>query len=231
MHFSRTAAGIGRAPRCDRRDARRARFREARSCVAQPRAAEARDAVDRDHDREGDDQHDDAEHRDGAEVAALVQVEDQHRDHFRLRGEQDDGGRQFADHADEDEAPGRDHAGAQQRRRDVAERLQPRRAEDAACLLELGIDRAERRLQLLIGGGQRDRDEGDQQDPQRAVEHERRARIAQEQSDAEHDAGDRDRRGRQERERALAGDRLARRDVGDHHRDDRAERGRQRSRG
>ena len=106
------------------------------------------------------------------------------------------------------------------------ERLQPRRAEDAACLLEVGIDGAERRLQLLIGGRQRDRDEGDQQDPERAVEHEGRARVAQEQADAEHDAGHRDRRGREEAERAMPGDRLARREIGDHQRDDRADRGR-----
>ena len=142
----------------------------------------------------------------------LVEVEDQHRDHLGFRGEQDDGGGQLADHADEDEAPGGDHAGAQQRRRDVAERLQARRAEDAACLLEIDVHGAERRLKLLVGGGQRDGDEGDEQDPQRAVEHEGRARVAEEQADAEHDAGHRDRRGREERERAPAGDRLARRD-------------------
>ena len=35
-------------------------------------------------------------------------------DDLGLRGEQDDGGGKLADHADEDEAPGRDHAGAQQ---------------------------------------------------------------------------------------------------------------------
>ena len=168
-------------------------------------AAEAGNAVDQDDDREGDDQHDQAEHRDRAEVAALVQVEDQHRDHLGVRGEQHDRRRQFADHADEDEAPGRDHAGAQQRRGDLAQRLQARGAEDAAGLLELGMDGAERRLQLLVGRRQLDRQEGDQQDPQRAVEHERRARVAEEQADAEHDAGDRDRRGGEEAEHAMAG--------------------------
>ena len=101
------------------------------------------------------------------------------------------------------------------------ERAQPRGAEDAARVLELGMHGAERRLELLIGGRQRDGDEGDQQDPQRAVEHERRPRVAQEQPDAEHDAGDRDRRGGEEPERAVAGDRLARRHVADHHRDGR----------
>ena len=231
MHFSRTAAG-----NLERADARGEMLGDGdfgkRAHVLRSRAPpKPGNAVDRDHHREGDHQHDDAEHRDGAEVAGLVEIEDQHRDHLGFRGEQDDGGGQFADHADEDEAPGGDHAGAQQRRRDVAERLQPRRAEDAACLLEIGIHGAERRLQLLIGGRQRDGDEGDQQDPQRAVEHEGRARVAQEQPDAEHDARHRDRRGRQECERAPAGDRLARRDVGDHDGDHRADGRGQRTRG
>ena len=160
---------------------------------------------------------------------ALVEVEDQHRDHLGLRREQHDGGGQFADDADEDEAPGRDHAGAQQRRGDVAQRPQARRAEDAAGILELGMHGAERRLQLLIGGRQRDGDEGDQQDPQRAVEHERRPRVAQEQADAEHDAGDRDRRGGEKAERAMAPDGAPRRQIGDHQRQDRAD-GRRRRR-
>ena len=148
----------------------------------------------------------------------LVEIEDQHRDHLGLRGEQHDGGGQFAHHADEDEAPGRDHAGAQQRRGDVAQRAQARCAEDPAGVLEVGVHGAERRLQLLIGGRQRDGDEGDEQDPQRAVQHERRPRVAQEQADAEHDARDRDRRGRQKAERAVAVDRAARGQIADHQR-------------
>ena len=103
------------------------------------------------------------------------------------------------------------------------QRLQPRRAEDAAGVLELGMDGRERRLQLLIGRRQVDGDERDQQDPQRAVEHEGRPRIAQEQADAEHDAGNRDRRGGEEAEHAMPGDRLARRDIGDHQRQDGAD--------
>ena len=90
-----------------------------------------------------------------------------------------------------------------------AQRAQPRRAEDAAGVLQLRMDGAERRLHLLIGGRQLERHEGDQQNPQRAVEHERRPRVAQEQADAEHDAGNRDRRGGEEAQRAVAGHRLA----------------------
>ena len=84
------------------------------------------------------------------------------------------------------------------------QRLQPRGAENAAGVLQLGMDGAERRLQLLIGRRQRDGDEGDQQDPQRAVQHERRPRVAQEQADAEHDAGNGDRRGGEKAEHAPA---------------------------
>ena len=90
------------------------------------------------------------------------------------------------------------------RRGDAPERVQPRRAEDAACVLEVRVHRTEGRLQLLVGRRQRDGDERDEQDPQRAVEHQRRPRVAEEQPDAEHDAGDGDRRGGEEAERAVA---------------------------
>src|SRR5262245_50329193 len=53
-------------------------------------------AIDRDHDRESDDQHGEAEHRYGAEIARFLEVEDQHRDHLGLGGEQDDGGGELA---------------------------------------------------------------------------------------------------------------------------------------
>ena len=95
--------------------------------------------------------------------------------------------------------------------------VQPRRAEDAAGVLQLRMDGAERRLHLLVGRRQAQRQERQQQNPQRAVEHERRPRVAQEQADAEHDAGDRDRRGGEEAQRAMAGHRLARGEIGDHH--------------
>ena len=82
--------------------------------------------------------------------------------------------------------------------------LQPRRAEDAAGVFQFGMDGRERRLQLLIGRRQIDGEERQQQDPQRAVEHEGRPRVAQEQPDAEHDAGHGDRRGREKAEHAVA---------------------------
>ena len=52
-----------------------------RLTIPQPRAgigAEHRDPVDGQHHREGDHQHRDAEHRDRGEIAAFVEVVDQH---------------------------------------------------------------------------------------------------------------------------------------------------------
>src|ERR687887_136446 len=97
-HLSCTAAGRPAASSVAMRPAscsamatsgRLVAMRPASLCVAQARAgaAEAWNAVHQDHHREGDHQHDDAEHRDGAEVAALVEVEDEHGDHLGLRGE------------------------------------------------------------------------------------------------------------------------------------------------
>jgi hypothetical protein len=79
-----------------------------------------------------------------------------------------------------DEAPGRDHAGAQQGCNDPAQRLQSRRAENPAGVFQFGMDGGECRLQLLIGRRQIDGEKRDQQYPQGAIEHERRPGIAQE---------------------------------------------------
>ena len=114
-------------------------------------------------------------------------------------------------------------AGAQQRRRDAPQRLQPAGAEDAAGFLELRVDGRERRLQLLIGRRQIDGEEGDQQNPQRAVEHKGRAGVAEKQADAEHDAGHRDWGGGKEAEHPRARDDAACGDIGDDKRKDGAD--------
>src|SRR4029453_2029983 len=103
---------------------------------------------------------------------------------------------------------------------------QGRRAEDAARVLEVRMHRAKSRLQLLVGGGQPGGDENDQQYPQRAVKHERRPRVAQEQAYPKHDAGNGDRRGREKAERAIAPDGAARGEIGNHQRQDGADGGR-----
>jgi hypothetical protein len=61
------------------------------SIVAQAAGAKPGNPVGRDHDYERDQKHHDADHRDGAEIATFVEIEDQHRNHFGLGGEQDDG--------------------------------------------------------------------------------------------------------------------------------------------
>src|SRR6266851_2368547 len=192
-------------------------------------AAEPADLVGGDDNDEGDRKHHQAEHRNRREIAAFVEVEDQHGNHLGFRGEQHDRGRKLADHADKNKAPGRDHAGAQERRRDAAERLQARGAEDAARVLELGMDPAERRLQLLVSRWKADRDEREEQNPERAVKNERRPRIAQEETDAENNAGNRDRCRRQKSERTVTGDRFARGYISDDERENRTDRGRERA--
>ena len=69
-------------------------------------------------------------------------------------------------------------------------RLEPRRAHDAAGLLQFRMHAGEGRGHLLIAGRQLDGHEGDEQDPDGAVELEGRVGIAEEQADAEHDARD-----------------------------------------
>src|SRR5215208_7608323 len=72
---------------------------------AQANAAESGNPVHCDDDDKGNDEHGNSQDRNRAEVARLVEIEDQHRDYLGLGGEQHDGGGQFTHHADEDEAP------------------------------------------------------------------------------------------------------------------------------
>jgi hypothetical protein len=91
-----------------------------------------------DDDPGGQDQHGQAEHGDGTEITALLQVEDQHRQHLGLGGEKDHGRRQLADHGDKNETPGGNETWPEQRRRHVFQRAQPRGPENASGLLQLG---------------------------------------------------------------------------------------------
>src|SRR5215467_14143973 len=92
--FARTAAGSSEGRSGRMRSARRSAtdmgsFMETTSVVAEANiAAEPRDAVDEGDDGEGEDQHDEPEHGNGTEIAAFVEVEDQHGDDLGLRGEQ-----------------------------------------------------------------------------------------------------------------------------------------------
>src|ERR1700688_3517782 len=51
---------------------------------------------------------------------------------------------------------------------------------------------------MLVAGRKLDGEKGEKQDPDRAVKDDRRARIGEEEADAENDAGDRHRGGREE---------------------------------
>src|SRR5438128_5951438 len=105
------------------------------------------------HDHHRDEchrEHEDAEDRDGPELALLLQVEDHHRHDLGIGGEQDDRRGQLADHADEHEAPGRDDPAAGERGGDLVEHPEAPGPEDAARLLQLGVDAAEGRLGLRV---------------------------------------------------------------------------------
>src|SRR5438093_3354280 len=72
-----------------------------------PRAQDvtAEQGLPEDDGGEGHREHEEAEDGDGAELPFLLEVEDDDRHHLGARREQDDGGRQLPDDADEDEAP------------------------------------------------------------------------------------------------------------------------------
>src|SRR3954463_5367497 len=78
-------------------------------------ARESRDAIGGDQDDRGEDEHGEPEDGDGGEIAALVEIEDEHREHLGLRGEEDPPRRQLPHARDEDEAPGGDEARAEER--------------------------------------------------------------------------------------------------------------------
>src|SRR3954449_47562 len=95
-------------------------------------ARESRDAIGGDEDDRGQDEHGEPEDGDGGEIAALVEIEDEHREHLGLRGEEDHRGGQLSHDRDEDEAPGGDEARAEERGGHAAERAEARGPEDAA---------------------------------------------------------------------------------------------------
>src|SRR5712691_3934600 len=65
------------------------------------------------------------------EIAAFVDIIDDHRYDRRVSGCQHDRRRQLADYADKDKAPRDDDVGAHQRRGDAPQRPEPGRAKDA----------------------------------------------------------------------------------------------------
>ena len=122
-----------------------------------------------------------------------------HRHHLGVRREEDDGGGELADHADEDEAPRGDDAAPRQGGGDVAEHAEAAGAEDAAGVLELRRNAAKRRVGLRVAHRHLLGQVGDEENPERAVEHERRAGVGDEEGDGEHHARNHHRRPARER--------------------------------
>src|SRR5207237_10008276 len=111
------------------------RARVAMSEPARPDAArESRDPVRRDEDGRGEDEHGEPEDGDGRQIAALVEVEDEHGEDLGLRGEEDHRRGKLAHHRDEDEAPGGDEARPEERRGHPPQGRPPRRPEAEARL-------------------------------------------------------------------------------------------------
>src|SRR5262245_3694181 len=168
------------------------------------------------HDHaESHEQHEEPQDGDGAELALLLEIEDHHRHHLGVRREENDGGGQLPDDADEDEAPGRDDAALRERRRDLAEDAQATCTQDAAGLLQLRMDAAEGGIRLRVAHRHLLGEIRDEEDPERAVEEEGRPRVRDEERDGEDDARDDHGRQRQEGQHLVANDELARGDIGE----------------
>src|SRR3984893_5887024 len=97
--------------------------RSARPARSPPEAPEK--GVHEDDGEEGDGEHEETEDGDGAELPFLLEVEDDHGHDLGVRREEQDGGRQLADHPDEDEAPGGDDAASREAGRDLPEHAEP----------------------------------------------------------------------------------------------------------
>src|SRR5919106_1623788 len=138
------------------------------------------------HDRGRD--LDEGERRDLAELAVLLEIVEHHREDLGARRIEQDRGAELAREGDEEEDPAGDDAGLEERQGDALEGLEPARAARERGFLELLMDLHERRR----GGAHADRQVagqiGDEQDPDRAVEHERRIDPHLQEPVGEHDA-------------------------------------------
>src|SRR5438067_148976 len=112
-HVSRTFAGMSCSPWIRSASSSATAMSDPAPELHAPR--EPRDAVGGDEDDGGEDQHGEPEDGDGGEIAALVEVEDKHRQHLGFRSEEDHRSGQLAHDCDEDEAPGGDEARAEER--------------------------------------------------------------------------------------------------------------------
>src|SRR6266511_2065781 len=178
---------------------------------------------------EGHGEHEQPEDRDGAEMPLLLQIEDNHRYDLGIGREQDDRGRQLANHPDEDEAPRRDDPAPGERRGDPSEDAETARAQDPSRLFQLGMDAAKRGVGLGVAHWHLLGEIGDEEDPERAVEEKGGPRVGDEERDGQDHARDDDGRESEEGQELVARDDLAVADVGQQRGQPRAREGREES--
>src|SRR5581483_6364174 len=182
----------------------------------------AREPLHRKDDQKRYREKQDAQHGDRADLALLLEIEDDDRDDLRARREEQNRRAELADDADKDERPRGDEPRARERHGDVFEGAQPVRADDARRVLELGMDRLEGALGLREADRHLFREISDEENPDRAVEHQGRLRIGDKEADRQHDPRDDQRREDKEREIARAAQQLPVGYVGEQRREQRS---------
>ena len=131
-----------------------------------------------------------------SEIAAFVIVEQQHRHHHGVAGVEKQRRAEFADRQHEQQRHRGDHARPRQRQHDRPDGAEHALAADPGRLLEFAMDLQERGRQRLDRIRHEARDERQRQNPDRAVETAGNADPCPQIGDADHEAGDRDRHGR-----------------------------------
>src|SRR6266545_7026238 len=184
------------------------------SGLPRPQDVAAEQRLHQDNRGEGHGEHEQAEDCDGAELPLLLQIEDHHRYVLGIGREQDDRGRQLANHPDEDEAPRRDDPAPGERRGDPSEDAETARAQDPSRLFQRGMDAAKRGVGLGVAHWHLLGEIGDEEDPERAVEEKGGPRVGDEERDGQDHARDDDGRESEEGQELVARADLAVADVG-----------------
>ena len=118
----------------------------------------------------------------------IVEPVDGDGDRLGAAGVEQDGGAELAERRDEDQQEGDEQPGAGQRDQDAPDGREPAGAGDAGGLLQRRIDLAEGGVGAARRQRNEARDVGDEQDPNGAVDGERRADERQQDADGHHRA-------------------------------------------
>ena len=113
---------------------------------------------------------------------------DRRRDHLGVGAHQEDRDAELAHAGHEDQQPGRQDAGLQQRQGHGAHLVQPARAADAGAFLEALVDLQHHAGERAHAERQHHREIGERQQPQRAVDRDRDVEPGPQQREAEHQA-------------------------------------------